>query len=347
VERLERLEQENRELRREIEALKAAPSQPAPAPVTAAAPGPGTDPPAGPGGLAGTGTDFADRMLDPTRDVNRKDRLVLEARRDGTLAPNAFRLHWDVTAVANWQSSNRADGFACLMRHPTAKNQIGKEVSETAAQSARLAMTATAGDRVTGHAEALFDPGQSFGSGTNMLLERNQLQMRKAWLLFGDLDRSPFHASIRQLAPPSRRSGRRPGLSTASLDLGFPAFRLGPVLPARITGRSRSGQSGRHDDCRWTSRRSLRKDRSFRSAARRRGTAAGETCMPTGSARSVPHRRAAAASIRPESAGAALRGAGRLTRRTFPDPGRGTASPDAASRRESPLARNGRKSFDV
>ncbi len=202
VERLERLEQENRELRREIEALKAAPSPPAPAPVTAAAPGPGTDPPAGPGGLAGTGTDFADRMLDPTRDVNRKDRLALEARRNGTLASNAFRFHGDITAVANWQSSNRADSFGYLMRHPTAKNQIGKEVSEAAVHSARLAMTATAGDRVIGHAEALFDPGQSFGSGTNTSLERNQLQMRKAWLLFGDLDRSPFHASIGKMAVP-------------------------------------------------------------------------------------------------------------------------------------------------
>ena len=88
------------------------------------------------------------------------------------------------------------------MRHPTARNQIGKEVSEAAIHSAGFAMTATAGDWVTSHAEALFDPGQSFGGGTNTSLERNQLHMRKAWLLFGDLDRSPFHASIGKMVVP-------------------------------------------------------------------------------------------------------------------------------------------------
>ena len=42
-------------------------------------------------------------------------------------------------------------------------------------------------DWMTGHAEILYDPQQSFGQGTITDLNRNQLQLRKAYALFGDL----------------------------------------------------------------------------------------------------------------------------------------------------------------
>jgi len=48
----------------------------------------------------------------------------------------------------------------------------------------------------------LFDPEQSFGDGTNTDIDRNQLQVRRAYALFGDLDRSPFHASLGKMAVP-------------------------------------------------------------------------------------------------------------------------------------------------
>ena len=46
-------------------------------------------------------------ILDPTSDINRKQRLILERRQDGTLAPNSVNLQGAVTAVANYQMSNR------------------------------------------------------------------------------------------------------------------------------------------------------------------------------------------------------------------------------------------------
>ena len=48
----------------------------------------------------------------------------------------------------------------------------------------------------------LFDPEQSFGAGTNTDLERNQVQMRRAYVLFGNLNRSPLYASLGKLAVP-------------------------------------------------------------------------------------------------------------------------------------------------
>ena len=113
-----------------------------------------------------------------------------------------MHLQGAVTAIANYQSSNRDDKFGYLMRHPTASNQVGDSVSEATVHSAQLGFTGTLGEWITGHAVALFDPEQSFGSGTNTDLERNQLQMRRAYVLLGDLDRSPFYASLGKMAVP-------------------------------------------------------------------------------------------------------------------------------------------------
>lgn len=88
------------------------------------------------------------------------------------------------------------------MRHPTAANQVGDTVSEAAVHSAQLGFTGALGDWLTGYAEMLFDPEQSFGKGTNTDLERNQLQMRHAYVLLGNLNRSPFYASLGKMAVP-------------------------------------------------------------------------------------------------------------------------------------------------
>ena len=194
MERLDRLERENRQLREEIDALKAsrvAPAKPAVAPRET-------------GGSGHVRLNSADgyAVLDPTAGINRKQRLILDRKRRGTLAPDSVHVHGAVTAVANYQTSNRADKFGYLMRHPTASNQVGKEVSEAAIHSAQLGFTAPLGDWIVGHAAMLFDPEQSFGAGTNTDLERNQVQVRRAYVLFGDLARAPLFASLGKMAVP-------------------------------------------------------------------------------------------------------------------------------------------------
>ena len=198
IERLDRLERENRRLREEIDTLKAElDAREAPAP---AADAPASGRPAA--GFVRTDPAYAYEILDPTTNINRKQHLILERKRDGTLAPDMLHVQGAVTAIANHQSSNRDDKFGYLMRHPTAANQVGSTVSEAAIHSAQLGFTGTLGRWITGHAQMLFDPEQSFGRGTNTDLERNQVQMRRAYVLFGDLDRSPFHASLGKMAVP-------------------------------------------------------------------------------------------------------------------------------------------------
>ena len=198
LQRLDTLEAENRQLRKEIEALKAERTNPPQAPPSR------TDPAADTTAARFVRTDskFGYDVLDHTTEINRKQRLILERRNDGTLAPDSLHVHGAVTAIANYQSSNRNDKFGYLMRHPTAKNQVGDTVSEATIHSAQLGFTGTLGDWLTGHAEMLFDPEQSFGDGTNTDIDRNQLQLRRAYVLFGDRDQSPFYASLGKMAVP-------------------------------------------------------------------------------------------------------------------------------------------------
>ena len=196
--RLDRLEAQNRQLRKELEALKAERAEPLQEPAPPANPDAETT--AAP--FVRTNSGLAYDILDPTTSINRKQRLILERRNDGTLAPDSLHLHGAVTAIANHQRSNRNDKFGYLMRHPTAKNQVGDTVSEATIHSAQLGFTGTIGDWLTGHAVMLFDPEQSFGDGTNTDIDRNQLQMRRAYVLLGNLDRFPFYASLGKMAVP-------------------------------------------------------------------------------------------------------------------------------------------------
>ena len=195
IERLDRLEQENRQLQKEVDALKAARQETAPRPATSASASSGAQ-------FVHVDAGYGYEILDPTTNINRKQRLMLERRQDGTLARDRLHVQGAVTAITNYQSSNRDDKFGYLMRHPTAANQVGDTVSEATIHSAQLGLTGTLGDWLTGHAVMLFNPEQSFGKGTNTDLERNQLQMRRAWVLLGNLDRSPFYGSLGKMAVP-------------------------------------------------------------------------------------------------------------------------------------------------
>lgn len=144
---------------------------------------------------------FGYDVLDPTTNINNKQALILQSKANGSLK-GPLTLSGAVTAIANYQKSNEADRFGYLMRHPTGANQVGKRTSEAAIHSAQLSLTASLGDWSHAYVEALYNPEQSFGSGTNTALSRNQLQARQAYVLFGNLDQFPVYASIGKMAIP-------------------------------------------------------------------------------------------------------------------------------------------------
>ena len=93
-------------------------------------------------------SDYGYEILDATTNINNKQRLILDRRRQGFLAPDTVHVQGAVTAVADYQTSNQADTFGYLMRHPSASNQVGTEVSEATIHSVQLGFTAMFGDWV-------------------------------------------------------------------------------------------------------------------------------------------------------------------------------------------------------
>lgn len=148
-----------------------------------------------PANVVGLNHQYSYDMLDPTTRINSKQRLLLEQKRDGKLKANSVYLSGAVTAIADYQKSNTESKFGYLMRHPTESNQRTKEVSEAVIHSAQVGVTANLGDWVSGYIEMLYNPEQSFGSGTIVDIDRNQVEVRRGYVVIGNLNESPYYAS--------------------------------------------------------------------------------------------------------------------------------------------------------
>lgn len=197
--RLEKLEKENKELKQEVAALKVQ-SQSSAEGEKREQPATDADPLGIP--VVAVNSPLSYRMLDPTTSINNKQEILLKARQSGELADNTVTLGGAVTAIADYWHSNTADKFGYLMRHPTANNQQQNDVSEAVIHSAQLSVTATLGDWITAYAEMLYDPEQSFGAGTITALDRNQVQLRKGYVVLGNLDKSPVYLTLGKMATP-------------------------------------------------------------------------------------------------------------------------------------------------
>lgn len=157
--------------------------------------------PATAGACVGMAPDYGYAVLDHAEAVNKKRILQLRSRQNGRLKERVT-LSGQATVLADYQSSNRADKFGYLMRHLTLSNQIGDQVSEAVIHSASLAATAALTDNITAYIQMLYSPEQSFGAGTLTALGRNQAQVRSAYLMWGNLDKSPVYASIGKMYTP-------------------------------------------------------------------------------------------------------------------------------------------------
>ncbi len=152
-------------------------------------------------GLVGISPEYGFRMLDHAEGVNTRQLMQLQAIQAGEL-PNRVTLSGGITVLGNIQRSSSDTKFGWLMRHPTSNNQLGRDVSELVVHNAQLAFTARMNDWITGYAELLYDPEQSFGSGTITALTRNQIQLRKGYVLFGNLDETPVYAAVGKMDVP-------------------------------------------------------------------------------------------------------------------------------------------------
>jgi hypothetical protein len=152
-------------------------------------------------GVVGMNSSYTYDVLDHAENVNTKQLLQLKAMQDGAL-PDRLTFGGSVVAIANYQRSNREDKFGYLMRNPTSANQIGKDVSEAVLHSANWQTTARLTDDLTAYVELLHNPEQNFGAGTITSLSRNLTQVRRGYLMLGNLDKSPWYAAVGKMDIP-------------------------------------------------------------------------------------------------------------------------------------------------
>ena len=149
----------------------------------------------------GFNSDFAYKMLNQNQYL-RKVNVLLEEREKGAIGNNSLTIGTSLISIFDYQKSNTDSKFAYLMRHPTSSNQIGKEVSEVVIHSFQLSITGAINSWLTAHAEILYNPEQSFGSGTITALNRNQLQLRKGFVVLGNLKSFPLYGAIGKMDAP-------------------------------------------------------------------------------------------------------------------------------------------------
>lgn len=157
------------------------------------------------GGIV-TDSDFSYKMLDQNEDL-RKITLLLDERKKKNFPDKRLIIGASIIAIGDYQKSSVNSKFGYLMRHPTATNQIGKEVSEATLHSFQLSFTGIVNNWITLCSDILYNPQQSFGGGSNTSLNRNQIQLRKAAIVFGDLNTFPVYFAIGKMDTPFSRTG--------------------------------------------------------------------------------------------------------------------------------------------
>jgi len=156
--------------------------------------------------IIGINSAFSYKMLEPNEDL-RKVNVFIEERKSGNFENGSFIIGSSLIALGDYQKSNTDSKFGYLMRHPTSSNQIGTEVSEAVVHSFQLSLSGSVNNWLAAYAEMLYNPEQSFGSGIITSLERNQIQLRKGFLLFGDLNKCPLYGAVGKMDAPFGQTG--------------------------------------------------------------------------------------------------------------------------------------------
>lgn len=194
---------------------------------------------------------FTFKMLEHNQDLRKVD-IFLDEHKNGLFNNKRLIFGTSLISIIDYQRSNTDSKFGYLMRHPTSSNQIGKNVSEAVIHSFQISLAGKVNDWISTYAEILYDPEQSFGTGTLTDLNRNQLQLRKGFILLGNLEKNPYYLALGKMDSPFGQTnsvspftnstmwhafgglafGAQIGLHTESFDASFMAIQGGAQFRA-------------------------------------------------------------------------------------------------------------------
>lgn len=129
------------------------------------------------------------RMLDWQENTTGKALNLLANRSSGVLEDNALYIGGAVTGSFMYQKTSDDGLFPILSRFPFFSERTDDEAGVFAINNAALSFTSTFGDWTTMYMQAEY-------SETEYGRDQDEFQLRKAYVVFGNLDRSPFYAAF-------------------------------------------------------------------------------------------------------------------------------------------------------
>ncbi len=129
------------------------------------------------------------RMLDWQENTTGKALNLLANRANGVLADNALYLGGAIRGGFMYQKTDTDGQFPLLSRFPFFSNSTDDEAGVFAINNAALSFTSTFGDWTTIYLQPEY-------SETEYGRDQDEFQLRKAFVVFGNLERSPFYAAF-------------------------------------------------------------------------------------------------------------------------------------------------------
>ena len=128
-------------------------------------------------------------MLDFQENTTGKTLTLLANRRSGVLQDDALYLGGHVQGSLMYQKTDVDGQFPLLARFPFFSDRTDDEAAVFAINNAALSFTSTFGDWTTLYLQPEYSEVEYRG-------EQDEFQLRKAFVVFGNLERSPFYAAF-------------------------------------------------------------------------------------------------------------------------------------------------------
>ncbi|MGB0906217.1 MAG: hypothetical protein ACPGVT_01895 [Maricaulaceae bacterium] len=141
------------------------------------------------GATVRTNTSHTNRMLDWQENQTGKTISLLANRASGILQDNSLYIGGGIKGGLMWQQTSDAGKFPLLSRFPFFSNQTDKQTGVFAINNAAFAFTSTYGDWTTIYMQPEY-------SETEYGRDQDEFQLRKAYIVFGNLKKSPFYAAF-------------------------------------------------------------------------------------------------------------------------------------------------------
>lgn len=136
-----------------------------------------------------TNVAHSDRMLDWQENTTGKTLTLLTNRAHGVLKPNSLYLGGGIKGGYMWQKTDTPGQFPILSRFPFFSPNTDQESGVFAINNAALSFTSTFGDWTTFYMQPEY-------SETEYGRNQDEFQLRKAYVVFGNLEKSPFYAAF-------------------------------------------------------------------------------------------------------------------------------------------------------